>query len=200
MKRAIWLMAALAMLLGGVGQLQAEPITYTDSAIATGTLGSNSFTNALVTITFTGNTANVTGGGGFFTNTVGTVTVTVAGIGTATFTDSMDAFVNQTYSPPAAGISDLTQAGSVLDTLNAIFASYNLSTSIGPITGDSFIRPDLTFGTTSGGLNLRSAGNSTFTASIAAVPEPTSVVVFGMATFAGAVYCGWRRRKQPAQA
>lgn len=32
------------------------------------------------------------------------------------------------------------------------------------------------------------------------VPEPTSLALFGLSTLAGAVYCGWRRRKQPAQA
>lgn len=32
------------------------------------------------------------------------------------------------------------------------------------------------------------------------VPEPTSLALFGLSTLTGAVYCGWRRRKQPAQA
>ena len=88
MKRWAFL-AAVACLcgcaLGGTGR--AESITYTEQATASGSLGSTSFTNALVTLTFAGDTANVTQiGQGEFANSTGTATVTVAGIGTATFT------------------------------------------------------------------------------------------------------------------
>jgi hypothetical protein len=171
------------------------PVTYTEQAIASGTLGGSSFTSALVTIVFTGDTVNVTGGGGFFTNAVGIATVTVGGIGTATFTDSMEAFDNQIFGPPAAaGIGDITVPGSVLDTFNTVFASYDLTSSIGPVPGGSFIRPDLTFGTTLGGLNISSAGDSTFTAvvSSSATPEPTSLALVGLGSVALAAF----RRKR----
>src|SRR5690348_16425412 len=75
----------------------AGAITYTEQATATGSLGANSFTTALVTITFSGDTLNVTNPlTGIFRNMVGTATVTVAGIiGAATFTDTMGAVDNQ---------------------------------------------------------------------------------------------------------
>jgi hypothetical protein len=126
------------------------PIIYTEQALASGTLGGRTFTNALITMTLVGNTGNVTGGGGFFTNTVGTFTLNVSGIGTATFTDSMEVFDNQTLSPAAAGFGDNTAGGSVLDTFNSVFASYDLTSGIGPVSGPSFIWPDLSFGTTLG--------------------------------------------------
>lgn len=154
------------------------PVTYTEQATGSGTLGGSSFTNALITIVFTGDTSNITGGSGFFSLTVGTATVTIGGLGTATFTDTMEAFDNQ--GQIAAGIADLTCTGcigSVLDTFNNAFATYDLTTSIGPLSGGSFIRPDLSFGTTAGLLNIASAGDSTFTAVV--TPEPGSLMLLG---------------------
>jgi hypothetical protein len=167
------------------------PIIYTEQAIASGTLGGTTFTDALITLMLDGDTGHVTGGSGFFTNTVGTFTVNVSGIGTATFTDSMDVFDNQLFAPPAAGFG-LLGGGSVLDTFNTQFASYDLTTSIGPISGASFIRSDLVFGTTLGNLNIVSAGNSTFTAST--VPEPSSLIP--LVALGGILACRLKRKPE----
>ncbi len=184
---------AVALILALTGQAHASPITYTESATASGTLGAQSFTDALVTLTLNGDTSNVTGGSGFFSNSVGTFTVDVAGIGTATFTDSMQVFDNQ--GSIAAGFGDNTQGGSVLDTFDATFATYDLTTAIGPITNSNFIRPDLTFATTLGGFNIQSAGLATFTASTAAVaaPEPASLTLLGLGI---ASLAGYRLRRR----
>ncbi len=169
----------LALVTFGASQTFAATITYTEQAIVSGNLGNNFFNNSLVTLTLVGDTANVTGGGGFFQNTVGTFTVDVATVGTATFLDSMEVFDNQ--GSIAVGFGDLTQGpGSVLDTYDGAFGAYDLTTAIGPITNASFIRPDLTFNTTLGGFNIQSSGNSTFTASTgAATPEPGSLILLG---------------------
>jgi hypothetical protein len=162
------------------------PITYTEQATVSGSLGGSAFTNKLITVVFSGDTGTVTGGSGFFTNSVGTTTFTIAGVGSGTFTDSMFVFDNQ--GALFAGIAD--SAGSLLDTQNAAFASYNLTTPIGPLSGSPFIRPDLTFGTTAGGLIISSSGNSTFTAST--VPEPASVFLLGGV---GAIFAARLKRK-----
>jgi hypothetical protein len=170
-------------------------IIYTEQAIASGTLGGQTFTDALLTLELVGDTGNVTGSPGVFTNTAGLFTVSVSGIGTATFTDFMEVFDNQspTLTPPAAGFA--VEGGSVLDTFNTAFALYNLTTPIGPISGTSFIRPDLTFNTTLGGLIITSAEDSTFTASTA-VPEPTSLILVATGAL---IICYRLRRKLTTQ-
>jgi len=169
------------------------PVTYTEQAVASGTLGGQTFTNALLTLELVGDTGNVTGSSDFFTNTSGLFTVSVSGIGTATFTDTMEVFDNQTFTTPAAGFAG--EGGSVLDTFNTAFALYNLMTPIGPTSGTSFIRPDLTFNTTLGGLIITSAEDSTFTASTA-VPEPTSLILVGTGAL---IICYRLRRKLTTQ-
>ncbi len=172
------MLLVLALVTFGASQTFASTITYTEQAVVSGSLGNNFFNNSLVTLTLVGDTANVTGSAGFFQNLVGTFTVDVASVGMATFTDPMEVFDNQ--GSIAAGFGDLALAGSVLDTFDAAFATYDLTTAIGPITNSPFIRPDLSFPTTLGGFNIQSSGNSTFTASTGtATPEPGSLVLLG---------------------
>ena len=165
------------------GPIHAVPITYIDSGTGSGSIGDQSFTGSLVTVTFVGDTANVTGGPTFFSNAIGTATVDIAGIGTATFTaPTIQAFVNQTFGPAFAGIGDSAQ-GSILDTGNeAAFSTYDLTTAIGPILGVPFIRPDLSFATNLGLFNLQTMGDTTFTAitGAAPAPEPNSVLLLGI--------------------
>src|SRR5579871_1932274 len=89
MKHIVVALAAIGI-LGGVAS--AAPITYTESATVSGTFGGKPFTNTLVTVTLTGDSANVTPGPSPFTDLVensGTATVNVSGLGTGTFTDSI---------------------------------------------------------------------------------------------------------------
>jgi len=160
--------------------LGAATLTYTDQTIASGNLGGTAFTNALVTVKFVGDTADVEASPGFFNTTAGRATVDIAGLGSATFLSaSIDAFDNQDYSPVAvAGIGDLVLGASILDTFNPAFASYDLMNAIGPVIGAPFIRPDITFATDRGGFNLTVAGISTFAASEA--PEPGTKVLLSV--------------------
>jgi hypothetical protein len=152
------------------------------SDTASGTLGSTPFTNASVTVSFSGNTANVFEFVlGFWEIDIGTAMVTISGIGTATFTDAMYAADNQTFVPPVAGIADSSCVGcpgAVLGTFNSAFGSYGLTSAIGPISGVSDFRSDLSYGTTDGLLNFTSVGpTSIFTATT--VPEPASLTLLG---------------------
>jgi hypothetical protein len=182
MRKVYLLLVTVALLLSMAGQAAASAITYKEQVTASGTLGSNPFTDALLTISWTGDTTGVTGGSGFFTNQAGpnTVSLNIAGLGNFIFTDDMDVFVNQNFFPPAVGFGSNTTRGSVLDTLDNAFGTYDLTTAIGPITDTSFIRPDLPNGTTGGLLTIVSAGDSTFTATLGATtPEPSSILLFG---------------------
>jgi hypothetical protein len=188
MRRTILvLLAAVAVLFCGAKRASADGITYTESSIASGSIGSTDFTNVAVTITFVGDTLNVTGSSGLFLNSLGTAAVTIGGIGTFAFTDSLYVFDSQPNS--AVGISDSTVVD-VLDTLkNSAFGTYDLTTAIGPVTGTSGFNPGFAYGTAHGSLIFNTMdANSTFTATTStAVPEPSSLLLLGVAAFAGLV-------------
>jgi hypothetical protein len=196
--------ASIVLLLGLTGVVAAAyatPITYTEEATATGSLGASSFSDALVTITLTGDTSAVTGVT-FFLN-VGPATVTVAGIGTAAFTDLTEAV--DTPSPPRAGVADVTQFGAfILAVEDAAFASYDLKTAFGPVVGSPVFNPGQTFPTALGDFSLTAVGDVTFTATTEApVPLPASILLLGtaLAGFAGLNRARSRatsRRQRPA--
>jgi hypothetical protein len=185
-----------ALVLGIVGAMFAAtpalafPITYTEMATATGCLGNvmkvggvitcaggTAFTSALVTITMSNDTSNVSetdASTGLFENigAAGTVTVTVGGLGSATFSDQIAAFSHQTVA--VAGFADLsfTPPLDILDTGNTSFATYDLKSFIGPLSGSpAFTSINQIFPTSDGGFVLTSEPtSSTFTA---AVPAPS---------------------------
>ncbi|MHB1957855.1 MAG: PEP-CTERM sorting domain-containing protein [Acidobacteriaceae bacterium] len=174
---------ALAILLMCAGSAFAGTITYTEQAYGSGFLGGSAFTNDLITLSFTGNTSNVVLSpfvpGALF-NYAGpdAVTLTV-GSNTTTLLDNVAVFVNPNFQ--LAGFSDISVRADVLDTINAGFSSYGLTTAIGPLSGSSDISPDAGFLTSDGFFNIASAGNSTFTATtgLSPVPEPSSLVLLG---------------------
>ncbi|HXN20368.1 MAG TPA: PEP-CTERM sorting domain-containing protein [Candidatus Binatus sp.] len=180
MRKSVWIIAVLFVVIGAPAS-HAGSITYKNSDIATGSIGDRTFAGALVTITIVGNTSNVTTfGSGIFAN-VGPGTVTISGIGTFSFEDVVGSFVNQGLSQ--AGIVDFTDEGfGILGTGNSAFATYGLTTAIGPISGTGLFNPELGFSTTDGSLIFSEVGpDSTFTAttSTSATPEPSSLLLFG---------------------
>ena len=175
MKRtSLMLVVLLVFVAFGAGQALAGTITYTEQAMASGIIGNTTFSGVNVLITMVGDTTNVSGGGGFYTN-YGTMTIDIPGIGLATFTDTTYVFDNQ--GSIAVGMADDTVGGSILDTYDNAFGVYDLTTAIGPITNTAFWRSDLIYGTTLGGLNFFDVGDSTFQAST--IPEPSSLLLLG---------------------
>ena len=81
---SLGLLAVVAAVLFGAVRTEAATITYTKSGIGSGTRGSTSFTDALITVTGSGDTNNVTDGLPFFngyTNGANPLTLTVYGLG-----------------------------------------------------------------------------------------------------------------------
>jgi hypothetical protein len=187
---------ALAVAVIGVAASSGAPagaalVTYTESVTASGSLGGSAFTDALVTITGTADTDDVMDLGNVFIVPTST-TVSIAGVGTATFTDTIVAVDNRVTS--LAGFGNMTANVFVMGTTDPAFLTYDLRSPIGPISGPvgGVLGPSAT---TLGALAFTStSGNSTFTA-VTAVPEPSSAVLMG-AGVVGMLGYGWRRRRR----
>jgi PEP-CTERM motif-containing protein len=177
----------------------AAPITITESVIASGSLGSDSFANALVTLSATGDTSNVLEfalGLNALVNLP--LSISVAGLGTATLTDGggVAACSNLpncfTSGSIGAGFGDPSVNHDILDIKGSAFDSYLLATSLGPVTGPSLIDPAFQFATNLGEFELDSAGTelscptglcvysneATFAASVS--PEPATMTLLGL--------------------
>jgi hypothetical protein len=153
----------------------AAPITFVFSGPATGTLGATPFTGAQVTVTGTADTANVTGRAGnpaVPCINLTSVTVNIAGVGSATTTSP-----NYVFDNPASTVWGFTNGtcaspiGDYLDVTNPLAASYGLVTSIGPTSGVQAFAGGVN--TTAGILTFTSVP-LTFQAALAtATPLPT---------------------------
>jgi hypothetical protein len=195
------------VLLGTVATATATPrsqmMTYTETGYLTGTLGDNAFSDAFVTLTTVGDTADIMNIGPFHT-LAGTTTMQIAGLPTATFTETG----SEHFGAIAANVDGNGMVGFVNygSGLNLIFGNldtspiYDLSTAAtftglaGSDTGPSG------FATDQGTLLITgTSGDATFTAT-AAVPEPGQVVsmlALSVVGGAGALF-KLRRRKSSA--
>jgi hypothetical protein len=184
-----------------VANAAAFPVTYTEVATISGSLNGVDFLDAQVTITGSGDTDNIVHGMPCcYRNLLGagTVTFDLAGFGTGTFTDLVGVVVNQTNTEgipgepdtgiSGAGFSDFTSNFLILWTEDPAFATWDLSTDIGPLTNAGFCNCDptanISFPTTLGPLHI-SATDPTFTADVAATPAPEpaslALVALGLA-------------------
>ena len=175
MKSFILVLGTVLILLCSGTPGYADSITYTETATASGLFGNQFFTDALVTISLTGDTSTLSLGRVYGTAT----TVEVAGLGTATFTDGNKLFAFVLPGSGVAGIADSAVSSDILDIWNPAFSNYDLVTPIGPLAGTNSYVTGTWFPITGGFLQLRSPRDTTFTASIAAVPEPGSLLLLG---------------------
>jgi hypothetical protein len=175
--RLVTLVAAAAFATSSLAAF-ADTITYTESAIGTGSLGKTDFTNALVTITATGDTGSVVDKGGGVFVIILPVELTVEGLGSTMFTDVIQ-FVSNNVG--VAGVGDNTNGLGLLFTDNSVFTTYNLQSGIGPISGPSGFNAGSSFGTADGAFVTTSFGTSTFEAveASSSVPEPSTIAMFG---------------------
>jgi hypothetical protein len=196
MQRFVMVLAAIGI-LGGIAS--AAPIVYTVTTTATGSLGGSTFTDASVTVTLTGDTSNVVFGPSplnVFLVNPGSATIDISGLGTATFTDSIEilsSFDTLVFSGESVVIiaqldnpSGDSVTGIVLDEDAALFG-YNLQNPLGPVSGTggaaSGGNPSNIFPTTAGNLFFTSDFTSdAVPASLTVtggVPEPTSMILLG---------------------
>ncbi len=181
---------------------EANPITYTFNATVSGTLGASAFTETPVIVTFTGNTANIVPGPSPYSDTLvlpGTATVSITGLGTATFTDSW--YMVATYTDLAEfGVSGVEvvvcPAGEnfdqcspnaantlpIYDEAGPVFYGYNLL-NFGPLTGPggpaSGKNTPTYFPTTAGELNIvHSSGSGSLTFTAQTTPAPGQILSF----------------------
>ena len=174
---------------------KAGPITFTETQVGSGSLDGTAFTNKTVTITLVGNTSSLTNPFGQNYDIAGTATVSVSGVGSDTFSDQIEAFVNQ--SDDTAGIFDLTLLKDILDTDDPAFATYGLTTAIGPVTDEPYGFPGTTFPTVDGSgfqltTSLVEGNDSTFTATLAPEPGTLGLLSAGI----GVLLLGRRARKK----
>ena len=196
------ILAAIATLAaaGWVTPAHATPVTYEEKVNATGSLGSSPFSNALLTFDLTADTSAVSCAPPICAVAALTATVDVTSIGTATLTDPIDVLDNSNFGgQPIAGFGVHNQPRLPV-TVNSAFATYDLTTSIGPLSGAKISFLPTTFNTTAGALAITgfSDAPSTFQATVeAAVPEPGTLMHFGTGAVA---LVGRRLRRRPTPA
>lgn len=158
----------------------ATPITYTLTTYASGTLGASTFTDQLLTISYFGDTADLTAISGSIIDSSGVTGVDVAGLESAVFTDSTFFYI--TSGANLAGIYDTT-ASSTVGTFNGAFGTYAGDTSLGPLISLYYTLPTFDFSTTQGTLVISSLTNpdniGVFQATLEPTPEPSSVLLLG---------------------
>jgi len=201
------LVALFALLATGV-TAQADPITVTvtDSAyVTTPNVAPYDTYYPNVTVTFTGDTSNLVYNSTGYIGTTprgvpiygdplyyipGTATIQIGSLGTFTFDDPTEFFVNQNYDHLGIAIAGIALSNNdiILATQNAAFSSYTGTTSIGPLSGPVSPYPGVGFDTSDGFTVLEpstytgvEAAPSTFTATVdtAPTPEPSSLALLG---------------------
>jgi hypothetical protein len=195
---------ATALVASGAGHAHAGLVTYTETATVSGSLGSTTFTGATITMIQTADPAN-----GVTINpithtlsvldTTSTLVITGGGLASplsASFTATTYTFSNPTATAGGFGPRLGPGIAFVLAETNEAFATYDLTTSLGPISGPSEINTGNPFATTAGSLNRNEADTVTFQAVATAVPEPSSLALGVVAGAIGLAIAAGRRLRR----
>lgn len=158
----------------------ADVITFRHTGTGSGTLGGTPFTNAAFVITDVGNTGDRQAFTHGWSIDDTAASISIAGLGTFHFVTPTRTFVNN--ASQAVGFSRGGPDGA--DLFNGPwvpeFATYDLLSSIGPITGSAgLLQWSLTPVMTDGGVLAFNSnwGPSEFQATVSGVPEPGAIVL-----------------------
>ncbi len=172
-----WIAACLGLVAFWHGPAQADPIVYTEQAVASGSLGALDFTDSLVTISLAADTSGVAGTSVYFTNE-GQATLSIGALGQAALVDPLEVFAYAGATGTILGLTDSNAGADLLDTVLSPGFAYDLTTVLAPVTGPSLINAYFPFATSAGDLDLVLAGDATVSASLQEVPEPASLPLF----------------------
>ena len=172
------------------GRASAVPITYTETVESPGSLGAEDFAPTLITYTVTADSSGVVEieSGEFANFDITSATIDIAGVATVSVLDSYAVLVEQGF---AAGmLNDYGETGML--TVSDAFDSYDLTTSIGPVVGNTYLNSPLD--TTGGEFSfIDPAATTTFQATTA-VPEPVTIATATLCLPALGLFL-WKRRR-----
>lgn len=176
------LLGATPLVPGASTPAHAVLLTFTETATVSGSLNGVAFTNQVLTLTGTGDSANNFDEFGVTVTLLTGGSFTLSGGGAGTFNAGLRAFANNVNS--GAGISEATGFNfDIMDTASAALASYDMNSAIGPVTGDAVTNFGNPFATSAGNLIINSILNetSTFQATLAEspIPEPATMALLG---------------------
>jgi hypothetical protein len=169
------LVSQLGLLLG---KAQAAPVTYVQRGILDGTLNGASFTQRAFELRGTSVTEAVSpsSSGCCWLNPIAPLEFTIEGVGAGIFSDPIWAVANKNGT---TGFGTILSNLAVLFTWSPELTTYDLRSSIGPISGIGGLNPFASFQTSAGPLSLSSAQAVTFQASV--VPVPAAAWLFASA-------------------
>ena len=191
-------LVAIVIMMAVSGNVFADTITITQTAIDSGQIGGIRFSNTSFTITSVGQTANLYFYGQAYEFTNDSVSISIDGIGSYQLT----APTTFTGVNVEDGTSILTTPGpDLLDAYysNDAFVGWDLLTSIGPVAGQAIIWGSAwqqeRVETTGGPLyfNVVMGVPTTFQAVVTPSPEPSTLVLLGIGAVSLLGYA-WRRR------
>lgn len=146
--------------------LTADTIVIEVSAIASGSLGNQNFTAEMITITGTGDTDDVFVEGSSNLLLEGLeVTVAIDGIGSAVFTDAIQAVSNN--NSELGGFGNTSNNNGLILVFNEAFENYDLLSGLEPVAGFGVIVIGIPHETDVGSFRLfEIMGNATYSSSV----------------------------------
>jgi hypothetical protein len=183
---ALW---AVVAALAATPAAPAQPVLYTFSGNANGSLGGQPFSNAAFSIEAVADLSLIAlqSPGVFAVPTAADIAISGFSRAALLFTNRVVA--NQNFA--RIGIGDLDQNVAVLFIDNVAVQTYGLNTTIGPLTGPTILTPAASYPTSAGLMNLSAVFNASFSAVV--VPEPSALALVGLAC------CWWRGRRYVRQ-